>query len=226
MIIHIKRVLDTRQVSMVKSFLSTQQFVDGKVSAQDVASAVKHNEELVQDNRPQIVSINNIVMNALINHPDYQAGALMRKIGLPFYARYRKGMSYGGHIDNPIMGSREQGFYRTDVSTTIFLNEPEEYEGGEVVIQTQYGEQGFKLPAGDALVYPSTSWHFVREVTAGQRLVAVTWAQSMVRDAHKREILYELYQAKEALLKQQAQSEPTRHIDVTYTKLMQLWADV
>ncbi len=226
MITHLKQVLNPQQIQLVQSFLSQQKFVNGQISAQDIARQVKNNEELIQDNSPQINSINNIVMNSLINHEDYKASVLMKKIGLPFYARYLPGMSYGGHIDNPIMGSREQGFYRTDVSTTIFLNDPQEYEGGEVVIKTQYGEQGFKLPAGDALVYPSTSWHYVREVTQGQRLVAVTWAQSMVREAHHREILYELYQAKEKLLRTQPDSEETRHIDVSYTKLIQLWADV
>jgi PKHD-type hydroxylase len=225
MITHIKNVINPQQLTTVRRFLDQQNFVDGKISAQNVASEVKNNQELIQDNSPQISSINNIVMGSLINNENYKASVLMKKIGLPFYARYLKGMSYGGHIDNPIMGQKGQ-FYRTDISTTIFLNEPDEYQGGEVVIKTNYGEQGFKLAAGDALVYPSTSWHYVNEVTDGQRLVCVTWAQSMVREANKREILFELYQAKESLLKSQAQSEEAKHVDVTYTKLIQLWADV
>ncbi|MFK5985082.1 MAG: Fe2+-dependent dioxygenase [Pseudomonadota bacterium] len=225
MITHIKQVINPQQLAVVRNFLDQQQFVDGKISAQNIAANVKNNQELVQNNSPQINSINNIVMGSLIANDDYKATVLMKKIGLPFYAKYLKGMSYGGHIDNPIMGQQGQ-YYRTDVSTTIFLNQPDEYQGGEVVIKTNYGEQGFKLPAGDALVYPSTSWHYVKEVIEGQRLVCVTWAQSMVREANKREILYELYQAKEKLLRENPLAEETRHIDVTYTKLMQLWADV
>jgi len=225
MISHIKNVIPKQQLKTVKAYLDQQHFVDGKISAQDVAQDIKYNEEIVQDNSPQLQAINNIVMGSLVNNEKYQAISFMKKIGLPFYARYRKGMSYGGHIDNPIMGQRGQ-YYRTDLSTTLFLNEPSEYEGGEVVIKNQFGEHAFKLAAGDAIVYPSTSWHFVKEVTAGERLVCVTWAQSMIRDANKREILYELYQAKEKMLKENPLAEETQHVDVTYTKLVQLWADV
>lgn len=225
MISHIKNVIPAQQLRNVRAFLDQQNFVDGKISAQDVAQNIKYNEELVQDNSPQIQAINNIVMGSLVSNEKYKAIAFMKKIGLPFYARYRKGMSYGGHIDNPIMGQGGQ-YYRTDISTTIFLNDPSEYEGGEVVIQNQFGEHAFKLAAGDAIVYPSTSWHYVREVTEGERLVCVTWAQSMIRDANKREILYELYQAKEKMLKENPLAEETAHVDVTYTKLVQLWADV
>ncbi len=225
MITHIKQVINPQQLKVVRSFLDSQKFINGKISAQNVASNVKNNQELVQNNSSKINSINNIVMGSLVSNDDYKATVLMKKIGLPFYAKYLQGMSYGGHIDNPIMGQQGQ-YYRTDVSTTIFLNEPDEYDGGEVVIQTSTGEQGFKLPAGDALVYPSTSWHFVKEVIKGQRLVCVTWAQSMVREANKREILFELYQAKETLLRENPLSEEARHVDITYTKLIQLWADV
>ena len=196
-----------------------------KLITSDVAQNIKNNEEIVQDNSPQLQAVNNIVMGSLVSNEKYKAIAFMKKIGLPFYARYRQGMSYGGHIDNPIMGQRGQ-YYRTDISTTIFLNDPGEYEGGEVVIQNQFGEHAFKLAAGDAIVYPSTSWHYVKEVTAGERLVCVTWAQSMIRDANKREILYGLYQAKEKMLKENPLAEETQKVDVTYTKLVQLWADV
>jgi PKHD-type hydroxylase len=225
MITHIKHVIHPQQLVTVRNFIEQQKFVDGKISAQNVAANIKNNQELIQDNSPQINSINNIVMSSLVNNEDYKARVLMKKIGLPFYAKYLKGMSYGGHIDNPIMGQKGQ-YYRTDVSTTIFLNNPDEYKGGEVVIKTSFGEQGFKLAAGDALIYPSSSWHYVNEVTDGQRLVCVTWAQSMVRESNKREILYELYQAKEKLLKDKPLSDEARHVDVTYTKLIQLWADV
>jgi len=225
MISHIKNVIPAQQLKNVRAVLDQQNFVDGKISAQDVAQNIKNNEEIVQDNSPQLQAVNNIVMGSLVSNEKYKAIAFMKKIGLPFYARYRQGMSYGGHIDNPIMGQRGQ-YYRTDISTTIFLNDPGEYEGGEVVIQNQFGEHAFKLAAGDAIVYPSTSWHYVKEVTAGERLVCVTWAQSMIRDANKREILYGLYQAKEKMLKENPLAEETQHVDVTYTKLVQLWADV
>ena len=150
---------------------------------------------------------------------------MMKKIGKPFIARYKSGMGYGGHIDNPIMGQMPN-LYRTDVSTTIFLNEPDEYEGGELVIQTKYGEHSAKLKAGSAIVYPSTSWHYVDKVTAGERLVCVTWIQSMVKDPAQREILYDLWQAREKLLLDSPDTDETRNVDVAYIKLMQMWADV
>ncbi|MGW8229065.1 MAG: 2OG-Fe(II) oxygenase, partial [Gammaproteobacteria bacterium] len=108
---------------------------------------------------------------------------------------------------------------------TVFLNEPEDYEGGDMVIRTSFGDQRIKLHAGDAVVYPSSSLHHVAEVTGGERLVAVTWAQSMVRDAAKRELLYELNQARENLLKQRPEDEATKRVDVAYVNLIRMWAD-
>jgi len=116
--------------------------------------------------------------------------------------------------------------YRTDVSITIFLNHPDDYEGGDLVIQTPFGEQKTKLAAGSAITYPSGSLHRVAEVTGGERLVAVSWCQSMVRSAEQREILFNLYQSREALMKQSPDDENTLRIDHTYINLFRMWADV
>jgi PKHD-type hydroxylase len=224
MLIQIPNVIHPQQLKSIQNILKQAHFVDGKISAGDIAQNVKNNEELIQDNSPKIQSINNILMGSLINNEIYKAAVMMKKIGAPFLARYRQGMGYGGHIDNPIMG-KMPNIYRTDVSTTLFLNDPSEYEGGELVIVTQYGEHRAKLKAGSAIIYPSTSWHYVDQVTAGERLVCVTWAQSMIQDANQREILYELWQAREKLLKENPQAEATKNVDVTYIKLVQMWAD-
>ena len=223
MLLHIPRVLSQDKLTVIRAILASSQFVDGKLSAGMAAERVKNNEELASDAK-EIQQLNNQVMGSLVQHPMYQSAALPFKIASPFYARYRPGMTYGDHVDDPVMGP-PQGRYRSDVSTTVFLNEPDDYEGGELVIRTSFGDQRIKLPAGYAVIYPSSSLHHVAEVTDGERLVAVTWAQSMVRDAAKRELLYELNQARESLLKQRPEEEETKRVDVAYVNLIRMWAD-
>jgi PKHD-type hydroxylase len=223
MLLHIPRVLSQDKLTVIRAILASSQFVDGKLSAGMAAERVKNNEELASDAK-EIQQLNNQVMGSLVQHPMYQSAALPIKIASPFYARYRPGMTYGDHVDDPVMGP-PQGRYRSDVSTTVFLNEPDDYEGGELVIRTSFGDQRIKLPAGYAVIYPSSSLHHVAEVTDGERLVAVTWAQSMVRDAAKRELLYELNQARESLLKQRPEEEETKRVDVAYVNLIRMWAD-
>ena len=223
MLLQIPRVVSKDKLTVIRAILAKAQFVDGKLSAGMAAERVKNNEELASDAK-EIQQLNNLVMGSLVQHPLYQSAALPIKIASPFYARYRPGMTYGDHVDDPVMGP-PQGRYRSDVSTTVFLNEPEDYEGGELVIRTSFGDQRIKLPAGHAVVYPSSSLHHVAEVTEGERLVAVTWAQSMVRDAAKRELLYDLNQARENLLKQRPEEEETKRVDVAYVNLIRMWAD-
>ena len=223
MLLQIPRVVSQDKLTVIRAILAKAKFVDGKLSAGMAAERVKNNEELASDAK-EIQQLNNLVMGSLVQHPLYQTAALPIKIASPFYARYRPGMTYGDHVDDPIMGP-PQGRYRSDVSTTVFLNEPGDYEGGELVIRTSFGDQHIKLPAGHAVVYPSSSLHHVAEVTEGERLVAVTWAQSMVRDASKRELLYDLNQARESLLKHRPEDEETKRVDVAYVNLIRMWAD-
>ena len=116
--------------------------------------------------------------------------------------------------------------YRTDISITVFLNSPEDYVGGELVVKTEFGEQQVKLNAGDAILYPSSSLHHVNEVTQGERLVAVTWVQSMVRSTEQRTLLFEMSQMRDQLLKEQPNSELTARLNRTYANLLRMWADV
>ena len=223
MLLQIPTVLSKDKLTVIQAILAKSRFIDGKLSAGMAAERVKNNEEIAGDAR-EIQQLNNLVMGSLVQHPVYQSATLPMKIASPFYARYRPGMTYGDHVDDPVMGP-PQGRYRSDVSTTVFLNEPDSYEGGELVIRTSFGDQQIKLPAGYAVVYPSSSLHHVAEVTRGERLVAVTWAQSMVRDAAKRELLYELNQARENLLKQRPEEDETRRVDVAYVNLIRMWAE-
>jgi len=214
MLLAIPNVLTDHQTKTVRELLLDAHYVDGRLSAGVTARKVKKNHELPADSKLQN-QLNNIVMNALFNHPVYQAAVLPHRLATPFYARYEPGEAYGNHVDDPVMGPM-QGRYRTDVSTTVFINDPEDYEGGDIVIQGQNGEQKIKLPAGSAITYPSGSLHRVAEVTKGTRLVAVTWAQSMVRDAEKRELLFNLYKSREALQKKYPDDEEVVKVDHTY----------
>jgi len=223
MMLHIPSVLDSARLEAVHALLNKAKFIDGKLSAGMAAKAVKNNEEIAV-NDAQVNQLNTIVMGSLVAHPLYKQAALPHRVAAPFYARYRPGMTYGDHVDDPIMGKGEH--YRSDVSTTVFLNEPDDYEGGELVVHTAFGEQRVKLAAGDAVVYPSASLHHVAEVTAGERIVAVTWAQSMIRDAAKRELLYGLNQARETLLRNNPEAEESKQVNISYANLFRMWAEL
>ena len=223
MLLEIPSVLNDIQLKQIISLLDKGQYVDGKLSAGMSAKRVKNNEELGNDQN-LMNQLNNIVMGSLVQNPLYQSAVLPIKIATPFYARYSEGMTYGDHVDDPVMGP-PQGRYRSDVSTTVFLNAPCEYDGGELVIRTPFGEQKVKLPAGHAVVYPSSSLHQVTAVSSGERLVAVTWAQSMVREPDKRELLYNLNMARESLLKNKADEMETKQVDIAYVNLVRMWAD-
>ena len=224
MLITISDILSSEQLSQIQNLLQSARFIDGKLSAGMAAKKVKNNEEAAQD-KTLHQQLNQTVMGALVNHPTFQLAVLPHRVATPFYARYRKGMAYGEHVDDPVMGP-PGGQYRSDVSTTIFLNAPEDYEGGELVVRTPFGDQKTKLAAGSAVIYPSASLHHVAEVTSGERLVAVTWIQSMVRDAAKRELLFELGSAREKLLRNNAESAETKKVDISYVNLVRMWAEI
>lgn len=228
MLLLIKNVLGEAALQRVRHLMQQGEFVDGRLSAGREAGKVKYNQELAPQqsgNQALHQQLNHLVMMPLVQHPDYQAAVLPAKVATPFYARYSKGMNYGFHVDDPVMGPMS-GRYRSDVSTTLFLNDQSDYDGGELVIRTNYGEQSFKPDAGDAIVYSSSSWHKVAEVTNGERLVAVTWAQSMVKDPQQRELLYELSQARDALLDKQPQAEETGKISTAYSNLVRMWSEI
>ena len=224
MLITIEKILDRQRLNFVNDALSKANFVDGKLSAGMAAKRVKNNEELAADDS-MMQQLNNLVMGSLVQHPEFQAAAIPHRVAAPYYARYSKGMTYGDHVDDPVMGPPGQQ-YRSDVSTTVFLNEPDEYKGGELAINTSFGVQKIKLAAGSAVVYPSSSLHHVAEVTEGTRLVAVTWTQSMIRDPAKRELLYQLNQARESLLKTRPNDSETKNVDVAYVNLFRMWAEI
>lgn len=224
MLLEIPHLLSPKKLAEVQQLLRDASFVDGKLSAGMYAQRVKHNDELPAD-AVQIQHLNNLVMNTLVQHPQFQSAVLPHRVASPFYARYGKGQSYGDHIDDPVMGPMGQR-YRSDVSCTIFLCDPADYEGGELVIRTSFGDQSVKLAAGHAVIYPSSSLHHVNAVTAGERLVAVTWIQSLVRDAARRELLYELNLAREHLMRERPDALETQQVDHSYVNLVRMWSEV
>jgi PKHD-type hydroxylase len=224
MLLTIPELLNSAQLDKIRETLAESAFVDGRLSAGFAAARVKHNEEALAD-PAHLQRLIRILMASLGHHPTFRFGVLPRRVADPIFARYTAGMAYGDHVDDPIMGTNGPRF-RSDVSMTIFLNPPEEYEGGELVIRTSFGEQRVKLPAGHAVIYPSSSLHRVDRVKKGERLVALTWIQSHVRDPAQRELLHELNLAREHLLKQVPEEPTTHYVDRSYANLVRMWSDV
>ncbi|MCK4676131.1 MAG: Fe2+-dependent dioxygenase [Gammaproteobacteria bacterium] len=224
MLVTIPEVLNKEDISVIQDLMASASFREGTTSAGSEAIRVKNNHEMFIS-EVEAQRLNNLVMGKLVQNPTYIAAAFAKKIATPFYAKYSEGMYYGNHIDDPVMGPPNQR-YRTDISITIFLNEPDDYDGGELTISTTFGEQQVKLNAGDAVLYPSSSTHQVAEVTRGERLVAVTWLQSTVRDPAKREILYNLSQARETLIEKSPDSKELELLSNSYVNLLRMWSDI
>jgi PKHD-type hydroxylase len=224
MLVTIEGVLGASELETVQGLLARASFVDGRLSAGVVARRVKHNEEL-EPGSGVLEALNRTVMGRLVQHPTYRLAALPHRVAVPFYARYAPGMGYGEHVDDPVMGPAGAR-YRSDVSVTVFLNGLEEYDGGDLVVRTPFGFQSVRLAAGDAVLYPSSSLHRVTEVTRGERMVAVTWLQSLVRDPARRELLYDLGVTRERLLRTKPDDEDTARIDRSYVNLVRMWAEV
>ncbi len=224
MLVTIPKVLNKEDISVIQDLMATANFHQGTASAGSEAIRVKNNHEMFIS-EVETQRLNNLVMGKLVQNPTYIAAAFAKRIAAPFYAKYTKGMHYGNHIDDPVMGPANQR-YRTDVSITIFLNDPDAYDGGELIISTAFGEQRVKLNAGDVVMYPSSSTHQVAEVTSGERLVAVTWLQSTIRDPARREILYNLSQARETMIKTVPESAELEQVSNSYVNLLRMWSDI
>ncbi len=221
MLIRLPEVLNAEQLVVVRRRLAEGEFVDGKLSAGRQARRNKRNEELT-DSEERMSALNNLVMGSLVRHTAYLNAGLPHNVSTPYYCRYRTGMGYGSHVDDPVMGRGSR--YRSDIAITLFLNEAEEYDGGELRIETSFGRQAVKLAAGDGVMYPASSRHEVQDVTRGERLVAVTWMQSLVPGADRRELLYQLYLAKESLSKSFPDSESTHQVEQSYVNLVRMWS--
>lgn len=224
MLLTIPGLLNPAQLAKIHESLEGAEAVDGRLTAGFAAARVKSNLELRPDPE-RMQRLVRILMASLAHNETFRFAVLPHRVADPIFARYTPGMTYGDHVDDPIMGSTGPRF-RTDVSMTAFLNPPETYEGGELSIRTPFGDREVKLPAGDAVVYPASSLHRVKPVGRGERLVALTWIQSYVRDPARRELLYELNLARERLLKDQPGAETTAYVDRSYANLLRMWSEL
>lgn len=220
MIVCIADVLSLDEVARVKAGLAEAEFVPGETTAGWHAKLVKQNEQAA---RQAAEPLKAVVQSALMRNALFQAIALPRIIHSLLFSRYGVGMSYGRHTDNALMGGAN--FYRSDLSFTVFLSGPEEYDGGELVIEGADSEQPYKLAAGSALVYPSTTLHRVEPVVRGDRTVAVGWVQSLVRDAARREILFDLETVKRTLFAQTGKTPEFDLLTKTTANLLRQWAE-
>ena len=224
MLLEIPAVLNAAQLEKVEEILAQAEFVDGRLSAGMAARRVKDNQEMKKDPQRMELLIR-ILVSSLAHNQMFNSAVFPYRMADPIFARYLPGMTYGDHVDDPIMGKQGPRF-RSDVSMTVFLRDPASYDGGELVIRTSFGSKSVKLAAGDAVIYPSSSLHRVAPVTRGERLVALGWVQSHVRDPARRELLYELNQAREHLLTSAPEQPTTGLVDKSFANLVRMWSDV
>ncbi|MBD1230468.1 Fe2+-dependent dioxygenase [Acinetobacter seifertii] len=226
MIHHIPNVLSKEQVQYFRNEMDKIEWVNGKVTAGTLSATVKRNQQLPEDH-PLTHHLSNIILEALGTHP-FLSAAIPLDIIPPLFNRYENQESFGFHVDNSIRrirGTNER--LRTDLSCTLFLSEPEEYEGGDLVVEDTYGYHEVKLPAGDMILYPSTSLHEVTAITSGCRIASFFWVQSMVRDDAERHILFNLDQTVQNL-RMQLGDNHSEVIKLTnlYHNLMRKWAEL
>ena len=194
-----------------------ESFTSGKATAGWQARAVKNND---QSDGPSAREAMRIVSEALLAHPIFKSAARPKAFVKLLVSRYRPGMSYGTHVDDALMGG-----IRNDLSFTVFLSPPDSYDGGELVVEGHGGDEAIKLPAGSAFLYPTTALHNVAEVTRGERLVVVGWVRSFVRDAAKREILFDLDQTVAALNASGAARDVMNVVSKSRNNLIRMWAE-
>lgn len=227
MIHHIPNVLTKEQVQYFRDEMDKIEWVNGKVTAGTLSATVKHNQQLPED-LPLTQHLSNIILESLGQHPLFLSAAVPLDIIPPLFNRYEQQESFGFHVDNSIRrirGTNER--LRTDLSCTVFLSEPEEYIGGELVIEDTYGYHEVKLPAGDMVLYPSTSLHEVTAVTEGCRVASFFWVQSMIRDDAERDMLFKLDQSVQNLRMQLGDThQEVIKLTNLYHNLMRKWAEL
>ena len=226
MLIQIPRALTKEQVANCRKVTDDGRWIDGRATAGPQAAAVKQNVQLPED-APEARQLGELVLQALFANPLFVSFALPLRVLPPMFNRYGSGQFFGSHVDSSIRGIPGTGVrIRTDVSVTVFLTEPEEYDGGELCIVDNYGTHEVKLAAGDAVLSPATSLHHVRPVTRGLRTASFFWIQSMVRDERARTMLFDLDQSIQLLTSTLGVEHPeVVRLSGIYHNLVRYWAD-
>ncbi|MEI9849763.1 MAG: Fe2+-dependent dioxygenase [Sphingomonas sp.] len=223
--LHIPRLLDAGRCRLVRDILAEADWIDGRATAGHLSHRVKDNSQL-REGDPAAVAAGRLVLEALEANPLFISAALPARIVPPLFNRYRQGQTYGPHIDGAIRPVGDAGRVRTDLAATLFLAAPEEYGGGELCVRDASGEHGIKLPAGDMILYPASSIHYVAPVTGGERIAAFFWIQSIVRDTIRRTMLHELDEAIQAATAALGEHDCLLALTAHYHNLLRQWADV
>lgn len=225
MIICIADLVPAEVLAETQAFLASARFIAGSHTAGWHAQQVKHNLQIA----PEDIGLKTMqekILAPIAKHSVTVSAILPRSFRPLLFNRYESGMFYGDHVDDALMGKADSGgITRSDISFTLFLSAPENYDGGELVISSTSGEQAFKLDAGQAVFYPSTSLHRVTEVTRGVRDAAVGWLQSLVRDPAQREMLFELDSVRRAIFGREGKTPEFDRISTVYSNLLRTWAE-
>jgi PKHD-type hydroxylase len=215
----IANVLPADEIETIVATLRNAQFVDGKATAGFAARTVKNNRQAEGADR-SLTTVRELIAQRILGNETFQLAARPKALSPLLLARYEPGMQYGSHVDDALMNGM-----RTDVAFTLFLSDPDSYAGGELVIENTAGEDAIKLPPGALVAYPATSLHRVNEVTRGIRLAAVGWARSLIRDAARRELLFDLDTARRQMFAQSGKSAEFDLISKSFANLMRMWAE-
>ncbi|MFN8288698.1 MAG: Fe2+-dependent dioxygenase [Chitinophagaceae bacterium] len=220
---HIPSLIKAEELVTIEELIGRARFVDGKITASLAAKDVKDNLQIDSDNTNVLKPLRAILMNALETSPYFNVAAQPKQVHPFLISKYTTGNHYGWHVDSPIMGDPP---IRTDLAMTIFLSDPATYEGGELVIQGTAGPVAIKAAKGDAILYPCQFLHCVNEIKSGERLAAVTWIQSNIPSAEKRQLLFELNQVHALLSQRDPRSQEANLLLQCYSNLFRMWADV
>ncbi|MES2935963.1 MAG: Fe2+-dependent dioxygenase [Pseudomonadota bacterium] len=225
MLLTIPDVLTPVQVQQCRAALDAADWVDGRVTAGYQGSRVKNNQQL-SENSPTSHALGDLILASLERNPLFISAVLPSRVYPPLFNRYEGGQHFGDHIDNAIRLLPGTGAkIRTDVSATIFLSEPDEYDGGELLVEDTYGVHSVKLPAGQMIIYPSTSLHRVEAVTRGARVASFFWVQSMIRDEAQRTLLFDLDSAIQRLSQSNADGRAIAQLTGSYHNLLRMWSN-
>jgi PKHD-type hydroxylase len=225
-LICVPEVLTKAQVAHCRRTMDAAEWIDGRGTAGAQSAVVKHNMQLPEGS-PAARELGDLILDALSRCPIFISAAIPQRIFPPLFNRYGVGQSFGTHVDGAIRGIPGTPIrIRTDLSVTLFLAEPDEYDGGELTVEDKYGTQEVKLPAGDLVLYPSTSLHHVKPVTRGARIASFFWLQSMVRDDNARTMLFDLDQTIQQLSAEKGVEDPVCvRLTGIYHNLIRYWAE-
>ena len=226
MLLQIPDVLTAEQVSDVRRRLEQAQWIDGRATAGPQSARAKDNLQIPEDH-PVAREVGDIILSALSSNSLFVSAALPLRVFPPLFNCYRGGQSFGNHVDNAIRQTRSRGvMVRTDLSATLFLADPEEYEGGELMVEDTYGVHSVKLPSGHMVLYPASSLHQVTPVTRGARIASFFWIQSLIRDDGERTLLFDLDTSIQRLTLEVPDHPSVVQLTAVYHNLLRRWAHV